>query len=199
MIFESAEYSSKAQQQILWLPALELLAEAPQRSPGLRRADLAVDVHRDRDLAVPQHLHGHPGVDVEGDEQRGACAPGGVHRDWANARLGAACLEVPVEVARLDRLPVAGADDEVRSLPGGSGGVAPLVLALAPFLERGGADLGQGQRGIGGLRLGLPAQQVPADALKLPGDPELTCVDVDLVPAQAERFAAARPRTRIST
>ena len=60
-------------------------------------------------------------------------------------------------------------------------------------LERCGADLGQRQRGIGGLGLGLPAQQVPADALKLPGDPELTGVDVDLVPAQAERLAAAQP------
>jgi hypothetical protein len=66
-------------------------------------------------------------------------------------------------------------------------------LALAPFFERCGADLGQRQRGIGGLGLGLPPQQVPADALKLPGDPELTCVDVDLVPAQAERLPAAQP------
>jgi hypothetical protein len=32
MIFESAEYSSKVQQQILWLPARELLAEACQRA-----------------------------------------------------------------------------------------------------------------------------------------------------------------------
>jgi hypothetical protein len=27
----------------------------------------------------PQHLHGHPGMDVEGDQERGAGAPGGVH------------------------------------------------------------------------------------------------------------------------
>lgn len=36
----------------------------------------AIDVHGHGDLAVPQDRHGHPRVDVQGDEQRGARSPG---------------------------------------------------------------------------------------------------------------------------
>lgn len=50
--------------------------------------------------------------------------------------LGAARLEVPVEVERLDGQPEAGADHEVGDSPGGPGEITQHFLSFAAFLER---------------------------------------------------------------
>src|SRR5437660_12713026 len=56
--------------------AIELPAQPPERAPGLGCRHFAVDLHRHGDLAVPKNLHGHLGVHVQSDQERGARAPG---------------------------------------------------------------------------------------------------------------------------
>src|ERR1039457_414048 len=91
-------YSSEVQQRL----RIEVLAQAPERLEGLGVGNLGVDVHCDVDLCVPKDAHGHAGMHVERGEQRGACMSRVMDGDAPNARLGAACLETPVEVARLE-------------------------------------------------------------------------------------------------
>ena len=50
---------------------------------------------------MPKDLHGDPGMHVEGDQERGAGAPGVVDPDVADPRFPAPVGELPVEVARL--------------------------------------------------------------------------------------------------
>jgi hypothetical protein len=69
---------------------VEALAQALQRLLGGLGRDLAVNVHRDRDLAVPQDLHCDPRVDVESHQQRRAGTPGVMNPDRPDTGLGAA-------------------------------------------------------------------------------------------------------------
>jgi hypothetical protein len=50
--------------------AAQPLAEPAERVSGSGRGNLGVDLHRDRDLAVPQDLYRHARVDIEGGQQR---------------------------------------------------------------------------------------------------------------------------------
>ena len=56
----------------------------------------------------------------------------------------------------------------------------------SPLLKRCQVDRRQRQRRIGGLRLGLSVQQLAADSLELPTDGELTCVQINIGPGEAE-------------
>ena len=67
------------------------------------------------------------------------------------------------------------------------------VLLLPAELERGDAQVWEGERGFGCLGLGLAAQQLSADALKLLADVELGAVEVDELPGEAEQFPFAQP------
>ena len=46
------------------------LAKLAERVAGRGRRHLGIDLHRDRNLAVPQDLHGHAGMHVQGGQQR---------------------------------------------------------------------------------------------------------------------------------
>jgi len=48
---------------------VEALAEQFERVAGGLGWGLAVDVHGDSDLGVPQDLHGDPGVDIQRHQQ----------------------------------------------------------------------------------------------------------------------------------
>jgi hypothetical protein len=77
------EYSSKVQQlrrRVVMLSGLRAARRAPQRSQSRVPGHLAVYIHRHRDLAVAQYLHGHPRVDIKGNEQRCAGLAGNMHR-----------------------------------------------------------------------------------------------------------------------
>jgi len=53
------------------------------------------------DLAIPKDLHGDPAVQIKGDQERGACAPGVINPDLSNFCLPAPDGELPAEVPRL--------------------------------------------------------------------------------------------------
>lgn len=109
-------YSSEVQQLGLIL-RVKVLAQFPQRlSRGLGR-DVRLHLHRHRDLAVTEDLHGDPGTHVEGSEQRPAGVTGVMQPDPAYASLGRPGSEGAVEVPRLDRRAVARGEHEVRACP----------------------------------------------------------------------------------
>jgi len=49
--------------------AVQAVPELVQRVAGQLGRDVRVDLHRHRDLAVPEDLHGHARVDVQGGQQ----------------------------------------------------------------------------------------------------------------------------------
>jgi hypothetical protein len=51
---------------------------------------------------MTQYAHGDPGVHVERGQESGTGMPHVVHGNAADACLGAACLETPVQVPRLE-------------------------------------------------------------------------------------------------
>ena len=116
------------------------------------RGDLRVDLHRDRELGVPEDLHRDPGMHVQVDQQRGAGAPGVVHGDPPDAGRVAAAVPGAVEVARLDRRAVAGGEDQAGVVPG-LAGVLPGCLLLA--VAAAGARPAQ-MAGSGRVASGLP-------------------------------------------
>lgn len=69
--------------------------------------DVGVDVHRDRDLAVPEDLHHDTGSDPGGDEQGRAAVLGIVQPDHPEPGGVGDPGERAVQVARLDRLTTA--------------------------------------------------------------------------------------------
>src|ERR1017187_3916238 len=115
-------YSSEVQQRL----RIELLAQALERLEGLGVGDLGVDVHRHVDLGMPEDALGHARMHVERGEQRGTCVSRVMNGDSANARLGAARLETPIEVARLEGRTGAGREDEA--------GVRPVSPVRGPSL-----------------------------------------------------------------
>jgi hypothetical protein len=112
--------------------------------------DLGVDLHCERDPAVPEDGHRDARVNVERGRERAAGTTGVVERDGADAVADAPDVEGPVDVARLDR--AAGASSEHERVPlaadigvwpvGGAGLVRgqarnargePKLPALSPF------------------------------------------------------------------
>ena len=79
------------------------------------------------------------------------------------------------------------------SIQASAGALAVGVLLLPAELERGDAQVRQGKRRLGCLGLGLPAQELAADALKLLTDVELSMIEVDQFPGEAEQFPFAQP------
>jgi hypothetical protein len=82
---------------------------------------------------MPKDLHGNPGMHVEGDQKRGAGAPGVVDPDVTDSRFPAPVGELPVEVARLIGRAVNAGEYEFWVLPGarGAGFVDGLALGAA--------------------------------------------------------------------
>src|ERR1017187_3628971 len=111
--------------------------------------------------------------------------------DAANARFGAACLEPPVEVARLEGRTGAGREDEAGVRPVGPVRGPSLGLVLRAHAQSRHAYARQWQRGVGCLSLGLAAQELAADALKLPANVEFRSVEVGSAPRQADDLAFA--------
>jgi hypothetical protein len=84
-------------------------------------------------------------MNVEGDQERGARAPGVVDLDVADTGLGAPQCEMPGEVPRLVGRAVAGGEYEPGLLPVVASPSPIGGLALGAQLERGHADVGQGR------------------------------------------------------
>ena len=80
--------------------------------------DLAVDLHRHGNLAVPKDLHSDPGMHVESDQKPRACAPGVMHSDVSDPSFPAPGSELPVEVTRLIRSAGGAGEYELRVVPG---------------------------------------------------------------------------------
>jgi hypothetical protein len=93
-------------------------------------------------------------VDVEGDEQASAGTSGGMHGDNRHAGGLTALLEVAQEVARIERVPVLGGEDEPAVTPRRRPGEPPPVLDGPALLERPSADVRQRERRFGGGGLG---------------------------------------------
>ncbi len=66
----------------------ELVAQPPERGPGRLVRYLGVDLHRERDTAVPEDGHRHPRVNVEAGRQRAACPARVVNGDAPDASQG---------------------------------------------------------------------------------------------------------------
>jgi hypothetical protein len=144
--------------------AFEPLAERLQRSQSRVAGHLAVYIHRHRDLAVAQYLHGHLRVDIKGNEQRCSGLAGGMHRRRRHASPSTPGLESAVEVSRIDRLAKFGRDHQTRLVPSLSLG-SESPLEFEPTLQSANADFGKRQGRIGCRRLGLPPKQAARDAV----------------------------------
>jgi hypothetical protein len=59
---------------------VEPLAELAERLASGSRRDLGIDLHGDRDLAVPQDLHRYARVYVKSSQQRAAGLPGAMSK-----------------------------------------------------------------------------------------------------------------------
>ena len=70
------------------------------------RCDMAVSIHGQRDLAVPEDLHHDAGRDVLCEEQARGRMPEVVQADRRQLCPGEQLLEVAVVVARIDRRPM---------------------------------------------------------------------------------------------
>lgn len=75
------------------------LPELPKRFARNSRGRLGVDLHRDRDLAVPKDLHGHTRMYVQRRQQRAARLPRAVPTDLGYFSLNNAAVETAIEVA----------------------------------------------------------------------------------------------------
>ena len=159
---------------------------------GGGRGNLGVDLHRDGDLAVPQDAHGDTRMDVERGQQRGAGLSGAMDGDPGDTGSDDAAIEAPPEVARLDGRAVPGGEDQASINPAISRTVTVGVLLLLSDLQCGHAQIRQRQRGLGSLGLDLAADELVPDALELLSHVQLGCVEVDLIPGQAEYFAPAQ-------
>jgi hypothetical protein len=83
-------------------------------------------------------------------------------------------------------------EDQLAALPRRPRELPRVGFLDLPEPQRGGADVRQRQRGIGGGCLGLPVQQLPAYPLQLTPDRQFSLVEVDVVPRQAEHLAFAQ-------
>jgi hypothetical protein len=66
-------------------------------------------------------------------------------------------------------------------------------LLLPAELERGDAQVGQGERGLGSFGLGLAAQELAANPLDLLTDIQLGGIEIDQLPGQPEQLPFAQP------
>ena len=84
----------------------QLVTEPLERFPRRPVGHLDVDLHRERDLAMPENRHGDARVHVERGQPRAACPARVVDGDPPDSCALTAVLEAPVETARLDRAAV---------------------------------------------------------------------------------------------
>ena len=133
--------------------------------------NLGVDLHRERDPAVPEDGHRDARVNVERGEERAAGAAGVVERDATDAIASAPDIEGPVDVAGFDRVTSASGEHErvllaadARAWPVGGAG---LVLVAPGDPQRGNADRGKGQRVRAAVSLEhlLVSERMSADTL----------------------------------
>ena len=141
---------------------------------------------------MPQDLHGHARVNVEGGQQRPAGLPGAVDGAPRHLGLGEAAVEAAAEVPRLKGRAMSGGEHQAGINPGTVGAVAVTLLLLGTDLERGHAQLGERQRCFGCLGLDLAAEQLAADPLDLLADVKLGSVEVGQIPGQAGDFALSQ-------
>ena len=99
--------------------------QLPSHWPSLRsasrvagRGHLGVDLHRDRDLAVPHVLHGHARMHIQGGQQRATRFTGAMQGDLGHSPFDDAAFEAAVEVARLNRGAMAGSEYQAGFEPG---------------------------------------------------------------------------------
>jgi hypothetical protein len=88
---------------------------------------------------MPQDLHGDPGMNLQGGQERSARPARVVHGDPWHLRFGDTAVEAAGEVAWLDRCAVAGGEDQAGAGPPAVGPVVVGVLVLLAELERGDA------------------------------------------------------------
>ena len=84
---------------------VEPVAQPSERVPGHLVRNLGVDLHRERDPAVPEDGHRDARVNVERGQQRAARPARVVNGDPPDTRAPAPDVERAVDVPRLDRLP----------------------------------------------------------------------------------------------
>ena len=106
---------------------------------------VAVDLHRDGDPAVPKDAHRDSRMHVEGDQERGACAPGVMDPDVADSCFAASDSELPVEVPPLVGRAAGSGENEFRVRPGLHEPGPVVSLAFGAQFKRGDADVGQWQ------------------------------------------------------
>src|SRR5262245_30657239 len=172
----------------------ELGAKPLERIAGHRWRDIGVDVHGDRDVAVPQYRHRHPGVDVERSQQTCAGVPGVMYPDPANAGTITHGIKAAVEMARIDGAAVPAGEHKPGFVPFLSRGGGPTVdfLSLAPVSEHADAEVWQRKRCLRRVGLGLSVEQLAAHSLQLPADVDLGRVQVHVVPREPEHFSLAQ-------
>ena len=129
--------------------AAERLPELPERLTGGRGGYFGVDLHRDRDPAVPKDLHRNARMHVEGCQQRTTGLAGAVPGDPRHARPGNTALEAAVEVAGFHWRAVAGCEDQIGFDPPAAGLLTVGCLAFMTEFQCRDAQLGQRQGGLG--------------------------------------------------
>ena len=82
---------------------VEILLQSLERRAGRLVGYLGVDLHSDVEAAMPEYLHGHPRVNLQGREQQAARVAGVVNADHPDTSPRAPDVECAVDVARLDR------------------------------------------------------------------------------------------------
>jgi hypothetical protein len=110
MLRTAAKYSnadrnggSSAGLVALVLVMVKPVAQSPECIPGHLVGDLGVDLHRERDPAMPEDGHRDAWVNVERGQERAAGTAGVVERDAADPVASAPDVEGPVDVAGFDR------------------------------------------------------------------------------------------------
>lgn len=132
---------------------------------------------------MTENLHGHPGMDIERDQERGASTPGVMHTNARNSRDAASDHELADEVPWVVWGAMPRSEDETGFHPAASR--AGTIVRLAPGTQPkcGDADAWQRQHGYRRCGLGLAKAQFTAYALELPPDVDLLSLGVHVLPA----------------
>jgi hypothetical protein len=117
-----------------------------------------------------------------------------VHGDAADACLGAACLETPVQVPGLEWRTGPGREYQPALGPGGVCRCLRGGLVLLPDAQCRHADTRKREGGLRRLGLGFPVEQLATNPLELPADIQFTADQ-----GRPTTSPLRRPITRIST
>jgi hypothetical protein len=118
-------------------------------------------------------------MNLQSGEQGSARPARTVHCDLGNLGPGNAAVETAIEVPRLDERAVTGSEHQTGVDPSSANPGPVGILLLLAELERGDAEVREGERSVGSFRFGLAAQELTANTLHLLPDVQLTRVEVD--------------------